>query len=486
MSLERINALLAAMRGRRIVVLGDLMLDEYVWGDARRISPDAPVPVVEVRRRSHAVGGAANVAHNVAVAGGTARIVGLIGDDAAGKLLIEGLATAGVDVAGIVRDPTRPTTVKTRVVARGQHVLRLDAEERTPPAEGLRIKLAAALVKAIDGADAILVSDYAKGVVTGETLAATIDQSAGRIPVIVDPKSLDFGLYRGCTAITPNRAEAEAATRLTLRTDGDLDEAVQRIRAACGARDVLITLGDEGMILSHEGRPIDRIAARAREVYDVTGAGDTVLAYFGLGLGAGINAAEAARLANVAAGIAVAKVGTSAVTPSEIAADAEGSRSTAKAVDLAQAVARCEHLRSAGKRIVFTNGCFDLLHAGHVHLLERAKALGDVLVVALNSDESVRRLKGPERPLVGAADRVKVIGALDAVDLVIVFDDDTPLETIRALRPDVLVKGGDYTVGTIVGAEDVIAYGGRVETIPLVAGRSTSSLVESVRRGGPS
>jgi rfaE bifunctional protein nucleotidyltransferase chain/domain len=284
-----------------------------------------------------------------------------------------------------------------------------------------------------------------------------------------------FSAYRGCDAITPNRKEAEAATGISLTGESAVTEAANRLREACGAAHVLITLGERGLALSGPDGSLEMFPALAREVFDVTGAGDTVLAYFGLALAAGALPGEAARLANLAAGVAVGKLGTSAVTPGEILATADGETfGRRKVAALGEAVARVEHERSLGRRIVFTNGCFDLLHAGHVQLLERARAFGDLLVVGVNSDGSVRRLKGAERPVVEERDRLAVLAALDAVSLVVVFDADDPLELIRALRPDVLVKGGDYTVATIVGADEVLAAGGRVETIPLMRGRSTS------------
>jgi len=343
-----------------------------------------------------------------------------------------------------------------------------------------------ALGGALVEADAVLVSDYAKGVVD-RTLVADIAssiRSRGRaIPILVDPKLADLTAYAGCDALTPNRKEAEAATGLTLAGDGDVAEAAAKIRKDTGATHVLVTLGERGLAIASAGGACEIVPAQAREVYDVTGAGDTVLAYFGLALAAGAPAGDAARLANLAAGVAVARVGTSAVTPAEVMAAAEGvSSGAAKSLGRVEAVSRVERERSLGRRIVFTNGCFDLLHAGHVHLLERARALGDFLVVGINSDASVRRLKGPERPVVLEDDRVKVLAALDAVGLVIVFEEDTPIEIIRRLRPDVLAKGGDYEVATIVGAEEVLSWGGRVETIPLVSGRSTSQLVDVIRK----
>lgn len=301
--------------------------------------------------------------------------------------------------------------------------------------------------------------------------------------MVVDPKASDVSTYRGCTAITPNEHEAEIASGISVASDAGLEEAARRIGAAAGCGWVLVTRGERGMALSGPHGPLAHIPAEAREVYDVTGAGDTVLAYFGLGLAARLEPLQAATLANRAAGVAVGKVGTSPVDRAELLASFLGSGASAsKFVDLRQAVARVEQQRSQGRRIVLTNGCFDLLHAGHVHLLERARALGDVLVVALNTDASVRRLKGEGRPVVGEWDRVRVLSALDAVSLVLLFDEDTPLEVIRRLRPDVLVKGGDYSVDTIVGADVVLAHGGRVETISLAPGRSTSALLSAIRQ----
>ena len=482
MTPDRLVRLLEGLRGRTITVFGDAMLDEYIWGDVSRISPDAPVQVVEVQRRSRAIGGAANVASNLAAAGAGVRLVAAIGDDEAGLALAGGVRSAGVDASGMIAVPGRPTTVKTRVIACGQHLLRLDDEERgsLPPDAGER--LSRALDIAIEGAHAVLVSDYAKGVVTRNSMAHVARRATARgIPVVVDPKASDLSTYRGATAITPNRREAESGSGLALTDPDAIEDAARRIREASGAAIVLITLGERGMALSAAGRPVELIASRAREVYDVTGAGDTVLAYFGLGLAAGHDPRDAAEIANLAAGVKVGRVGTSAIAPSELTVDDDGGSSSRKHVNLSQAIARRERWRSLGKRVVFTNGCFDLLHAGHVHLLERARDLGDVLVVALNTDASVRRLKGPERPLVNETDRAKVMSALDAVDLVLLFDEDTPLELIRQLRPDVLAKGGDYSVATIVGADDVTGWGGSVATIPLVAGRSTTALLDSIR-----
>jgi D-beta-D-heptose 7-phosphate kinase / D-beta-D-heptose 1-phosphate adenosyltransferase len=473
-------------RGAGVLVVGDVMVDEYVWGDTARISPDAPVPVVDVSRRSHAAGGAANVAINLAVGGAAVTLVGATGTDVAAATLRSILEERRISVAGLVADPSRRTTLKTRVVARGQQIVRLDEEDRQPLSDATRARVIDEIDAAIGRARVVVVSDYAKGVVDRDLVARCVASATRRqpaIPVVVDPKSTDFSKYYGCYAVTPNMREAEGAARRTIASDEDVAAAAGALHEASGAPFVLVTRGARGMSLSRRDGAVTHIAARAREVFDVTGAGDTVIAYFALGLAGGASPEDAAALANAAAGVAVAKVGTSAVTPQEaLVAFAAGAGAPAKLLDRRQAAARAEHERSLGRRVVFTNGCFDLLHAGHLHLLEQSKALGDFLVVAVNSDASVRRLKGPERPLVGEGDRTRLLAALDAVGCVVVFDEDTPLDLIRAVRPDVLVKGGDYTRDTIVGADEVASWGGRVATIPLVAGRSTTALLESIRK----
>jgi D-beta-D-heptose 7-phosphate kinase/D-beta-D-heptose 1-phosphate adenosyltransferase len=301
------------------------------------------------------------------------------------------------------------------------------------------------------------------------------------VRVIVDPKLEDFSRYRGCHAITPNQREAETAARMTISAGGDLQEAARRIRETCGAPWILVTRGDKGMAVCGPDDELVEIPARAREVFDVTGAGDIVMAYFGLGVGSGLAPLEASTIANLAAGIGVGKVGTATVSPAEILAfETQGRFSIGKIATAKDVAARIGRERSLGRKIVFTNGCFDLLHAGHVHLLESARQLGDFLVVAVNSDASVRRLKGEGRPVLSQDDRVKILSALDAVDMVVLFDEDTPIESIRLVRPDVLVKGGDYVKETIVGYDFVTAHGGRIETIPLVAGRSTTGLIETL------
>lgn len=487
MTLDKLGSSLARFRNARITVIGDLMLDEYVWGDVTRISPDAPVQVVDVRQRSFAIGGAGNVAHNLATAGASVDLVGVIGGDSPGASVSELLSAAGVRTDGVAVEKARATTVKTRIVARGQHLLRLDHEVRTSISSATRAAMIASLEKTAPASAAVVVSDYAKGVVDTGLLGeiATMLQRAGsKAPIIVDPKSSDFGGYAGCFAITPNQREAEIASRLPIRTDEDLRKAGRHIHETTGAAWVLITRGEKGMALVGADGSMVLIGADAREVYDVTGAGDTVLAYFSLALAVGLQPLDAARISNLAAGIKIGKVGTAAVGPAELLAWQSGTRGASKLMGLAEAVARLEHERTLGRRIVFTNGCFDLLHAGHIHLLEQARALGDYLVVAVNSDASVKQLKGEGRPFVGESDRVQILAALDAVDMVLVFEEATPLEIIRRIRPDVLVKGGDYSTETIVGHEFVLGYGGRVETVPLVGGRSTSRLIESIRKTG--
>jgi D-beta-D-heptose 7-phosphate kinase/D-beta-D-heptose 1-phosphate adenosyltransferase len=438
---------------------------------------------VNVRRRTRVLGGAGNVAHNVAAAGGVAVLVTALGDDEAGAAFLASCSLAGIE-AEVARDPSRRTTVKTRVVARGQHLLRLDEEDRHPLPGPAREALLRAVRGLAPRCDVVAVSDYAKGVVDAALVGEIAGLAAGK-PVVVDPKSADVSRYRGCTVITPNAREARLASGVEVEDELGLRAAAAHIRERSGAGAVLITRGERGMALDEADGAFHLIPTQAREVFDVTGAGDTVHAYLALGLAAGRPLLAAATLANLAAGAKVSKVGTSAVTPADVLVHAGAGEHAAKIVDLRQAMARVEHLRSLGRRVVFTNGCFDLLHAGHVQLLERARALGDVLVVAVNGDASVRRLKGEGRPVVVEADRVRVLAALHSVGLVLVFEEDTPLEVIRQLRPDVLVKGGDYVKETIVGADLVLSWGGEVATIPLVTGRSTTGLLLGLRGETP-
>ncbi len=472
----------------RVVIVGDVMLDEYLRGSVRRISPEAPVPVLEAATSDLTLGGAANVAHNLATLGAEVRLVGVVGSDAFADQL-SGLCRArAVDASGLVRDPGRVTTHKLRVVAQGQHVLRIDREQPASLSAGVEQALVERALAAMEGAHAVVLSDYLKGCLTEGLLRAVIDGARARgLPVLVDPKGERYERYRGADVLTPNVGELAMATGLPVDGEAQLLEAARRLRGLTGARTVLVTCGKEGMLLVGEGAPV-RIAAEAREVYDVTGAGDTVIAAFALGLVRGLSDAAAARLANTAAGVVVGKLGTATVTLAELESRRlEAARPGAgKVVELPALLDLLAAARAQDKAVVFTNGCFDLVHAGHVDYLEVARRQGDLLVVGLNTDASVKRLKGPTRPLVPGIERARVLAGLACVDYVVLFDEDTPQALIEAVRPDVLVKGADYKPEQVVGADFVKSYGGRLELVPLTLGQSTSKLIERIllRSGG--
>ena len=480
--IDTLLACLDRFRDRHVWVAGDVMLDEYLTGAVERVSPEAPVPVVRVRGSEHRLGGAANVARQIAALGARVSLGGLIGEDEAGKRFLELCAAAGIDCRGVLAVPARPTTRKLRVLGQSQQLLRLDFEDVEPCAPQLAARLVAALATA-SRPDAIILSDYAKGVLTPDTLAG-IGQLRAGTPLVIDPKHRDFSRYRGATTLTPNLHELELASgrKLDPEDTAGLTAAARELIARAGLESMVVTLGSRGMlVVPAEGREV-AVPAIRREVYDVTGAGDTAIAVLALALADGAPLAHAAQLANAAAGVAVCQVGAVAVSAASIR-DALVSHPDSKILSRHDLAARAATWRSAGKRIVLTNGCFVLLHAGHLTLLGHAARLGDVLVLAINSDASVRRLKGADRPLVPQAERAALLAALTHVDAVTVFDEDTPLEVLKEVRPDVLVKGGDYQLSEVVGRELVEAAGGRVEIVPLVPERSTSSLLERIRSG---
>jgi len=483
MERKDVESLFAGARGVRVLVVGDLMLDEYLWGKADRISPEAPVQVVDVVREEVRLGGAGNVANNLVALGCSVTVCSVIGGDDNGTVLRHVFSGKGVDVSGLFEDPMRRTSKKSRVVAAHQQIVRIDRETREPLRPEFERKVIDFVTARGGDFDIILVSDYLKGVLTGSVLAAITGTGKQRgIPVVIDPKGSDYGKYRGATLLTPNRKEAELASGITIRDDESLASAATLLLRSGDLEALLITRSEEGMTLFRDSDPPVQIPTVAREVYDVTGAGDTVLAVLGFVLASGRDLEESARLANVAAGIAVGKLGTSTVSPREIISavgqDHRDSDSKIKNRDVLAEIMAEE--RRAGKRIVFTNGCFDLLHAGHVKYLQQARTFGDLLVLGLNSDASVRRLKGDRRPLIGEQDRAHLLAALDCVDYVVLFDEDTPLRLIQSLRPMVLVKGGDYTPGNVVGRDVVEAAGGRVELVEFVDGRSTTTLIETI------
>jgi D-beta-D-heptose 7-phosphate kinase/D-beta-D-heptose 1-phosphate adenosyltransferase len=475
--------ILDGCRGREVWVVGDLMLDEYVQGPVERISPEAPVPVVRVRDVEYRLGGAANVARQVAALGGRAVLGGRIGDDDAGRRLLADCAQVGIDTRAVVSDGARRTTRKLRVLGQGQQLLRLDWEDPEPGGPAL-VEPMLRQLRSGPRPDVVILSDYAKGVLTDESIAA-LTAAARELgcPVLVDPKRRDLVAYRGATLLTPNLGELSVAAGRRLDPDDlqDVAAAARPFIEAAHLDAMVVTLSDRGMLLVAADGTQRHVPAVRRAVSDVTGAGDTVVAVLAVTLAGGADIEQAMEIANVAAGLAVGEVGAVAIEPARIRgalSDLPGG----KILGRNELAARVAGWRVAGKRVVFTNGCFDLLHAGHLALLHEAARQGDVLVLAINSDESVRRLKGPERPIVPAAERAALLAALSCVDAVTIFDEDTPLETLRAVRPHVLVKGQDYAIANVVGRELVEAEGGRVALVPLMAEKSTSALVERIRR----
>lgn len=478
----RLAGVIEQCAGHEVWVVGDLMLDEYLQGAVERVSPEAPVPVVRAGAVDYRLGGAANVARQVATLGGRVVLGGVVGDDVAGRRILDSCVSAGVDTRGVVVDESRPTTRKLRVLGHGQQLVRLDWEDASPCSlsvvERLNERMANGRVPEV-----MILSDYAKGLLTDECLSRliTIGRKQG-CPIIVDPKRRDLTAYHGASILTPNLKELSWAAGKRLDPDDlpTICAAARPLIEAASLVGMLVTLSDRGMLFVAADSTFHHIPAVRRAVADVTGAGDTVVAVLATALAAGAGVVQAMEVANVAAGLAVSKVGTVAIEAQEISAALVGAP-TGKIVGREELAKRSAAWRANGKRIVFTNGCFDLLHAGHVSLLHQAAKLGDVLVLAINGDASVHRLKGDGRPIVPASDRAALLAALECVDVVTVFDEDTPLQTLRLVRPHVLVKGRDYGPEDVVGRELVEADGGRVELVPLLDARSTSAMVERIR-----
>ncbi|GAA4482882.1 D-glycero-beta-D-manno-heptose 1-phosphate adenylyltransferase [Gluconacetobacter asukensis] len=472
----------------RIAVIGDLFLDCYITGSVSRISPEAPVPVLLRAAHSAVPGGAANVAMNAAALGCRVELVGLVGCDGSAERLRAALAPyPTIGLSGLVADPAWTTITKTRVLSGRQQIVRIDDERVEPVVASTRARVIDAACAAIAQADVVVCSDYAKGVLSEETLEAIMAFAVARnVPVIVDPKRKTFSAYRGAWLVTPNRDELTTATGLPLRTDDDVARAATVAAGQFGGN-VLVTRSEEGMTLLRTDGRLQHARVRKSEVYDVCGAGDTVVATIASVVSAGQDLGTAVVIANSAASLVVGKLGTATVSRDELSAALTAEiREDGATVPADRAREIVEEWRQHGARIVFTNGCFDLVHPGHISLIRAAARQGDKLIVALNSDASVRRLKGESRPVQDEQARATVIGALRDVDLVVIFDEDTPLETIRALRPDVIVKGADYQEHQVVGGDFVKSYGGAVALVDIVSGRSTSALVGKMRQPAPS
>jgi D-beta-D-heptose 7-phosphate kinase / D-beta-D-heptose 1-phosphate adenosyltransferase len=475
--------------GTTILCLGDIMLDRFAYCGIERISPEAPVPVLLLDRVESMPGGAGNVARNIAALGGNAVLIGLLGDDPAGAEIRAALAATPRLIDAHLPSPSRQTTCKTRYLAAHQQIVRVDEEhihELEPDEEQ---RLIAAIDRALQDVDAVILSDYGKGVLGPGVVEFTLRQARSRgTPVFVDPKSDDYRQYRGATCITPNQAELARAAHLKTGTEKEVIAAATRVLKDAKADAILVTRSDKGMVLVEASGALTVVPARAREVFDVSGAGDTVIAVLALANASGRTLPEAMRLANTAAGIVVSKLGTAIVELDELmlelARDDQITR-PGKVYDLGEAETLVRQWKGRGLSVGFTNGCFDILHPGHVALLAAARAQCDRLLVALNNDASTARLKGPDRPVNALPNRAAVIAALESVDAVTSFAEDTPLDLIVRLRPDVLIKGADYNFETTVGAAEVTAAGGRVALIDLIDGHSTTATIGRLRRTEP-
>jgi D-beta-D-heptose 7-phosphate kinase / D-beta-D-heptose 1-phosphate adenosyltransferase len=462
-----------------ILVVGDLMIDHYLWGSCERISPEAPVQVVDISKETTVLGGAGNVINNLVALGASVSVSSVIGDDANGGELLEMLKAIGVESGEIIVQKDRKTSKKSRVIAVSQQVLRYDRESKDDISADSVSDILRSLGDSISSYDMVILSDYGKGVLTDDLCKGVIALSKkANVKVLVDPKGSDFSKYRGAYLLTPNKKEATLATKIEIKDDESLREALLKLKTECDLGISLITLSEDGIATFDE--KLEKFPTVAKEVFDVTGAGDTVIASIAFGLCAGLSVQDTAAFSNLAAGVVVGKIGSATVSLDEIEAyEASLHKSTSDAhiksfADIENIVSRC---RSNGKKVVFTNGCFDILHVGHVKYLQIAKSFGDILIVGLNSDESVSRLKGPTRPVNIAEDRAYLLAALEAVDFVVPFEKDTPYDLIKMIRPDVLVKGGDYEGKEVIGTE----FAGELKLVDFVDGKSTTKTIEKIQ-----
>jgi D-beta-D-heptose 7-phosphate kinase/D-beta-D-heptose 1-phosphate adenosyltransferase len=462
----------------RIAVVGDLMIDHYIWGSCERISPEAPVQVVNVGRENSVLGGAGNVINNLLSLGADVSIYSVVGDDENATEMKKMLPAIEPKILYLVEEEGRRTTKKSRIIASNQQVIRYDDETTVDVCKDSEILLLDALEKKLSLYEMIILSDYGKGVLT-PTLTKNIITLAKKLnkPILVDPKGVDYSKYRGATLLTPNKKEASLAMQIDICDDLSLNKAIEKLKLDIELDYSIITLSEDGMALLD--KELKRIPTVAREVYDVTGAGDTVIASLGIALASGLNIEEACDFSNKAAAVVVAKVGSATVTLNEIEEyehSLNQGKSESKIKNFEQIERIAKRLKEQGRKVIFTNGCFDILHRGHATYLQKAKELGDILILGLNSDESIRRLKGAERPINNLEDRAFLIGALESIDFVVPFWEDTPYELIKLIQPNILVKGADYDGKEVVGSD----IADEVVLIDFVAGKSTTNLIEKI------
>lgn len=465
----------------RILVIGDLMIDHYLWGGCERISPEAPVQVVDISRETTVLGGAGNVINNLVVLGSNVCVAGVIGNDESGEELRAMLEELGVSCEGLIIQNDRKTSKKSRIVASNQQILRYDRESKESISNESVQAVITYVSSVINECDVVILSDYGKGVIT-DSLAQGIIQSARKLgkKVLVDPKGKDYTKYRGAYLLTPNKKEASEATGITINDESSLRAALLQLKDTCDLECSMITLSEDGIAI--DDGSMRRFPTVAREVFDVTGAGDTVIASLSFALSCGMSIDESAQFSNRAAAVVVGKIGSATVTLEEIEeyeATLHQSDSHAHLKSASEIVEIVQRLKAKNKRIVFTNGCFDILHVGHVKYLQEAKSYGDVLIVGLNTDASVCVLKGPTRPVNTEEDRAYILGALEAVDYVVLFSDETPYELIKSIAPDILVKGGDYEGKSVVGAE----FARELRLVQFVDGKSTTATIARINEG---
>jgi D-beta-D-heptose 7-phosphate kinase/D-beta-D-heptose 1-phosphate adenosyltransferase len=473
----RLANLVKNLPQKHILVVGDMMLDRYVRGNVNRISPEAPIQILNVEHEEARPGGAANVANNLRELGARVTIVGQVGDDKPAHTLIELLKQRGITPV-VVETKHKPTSTKTRIIAHNQQMLRVDEEKTDPLCKKEEKELITKIKAIINDIDCVVVSDYNKGTLTQWVCRGLVSNiKKHRKLTIVGLKSRDYGKYKNVDGVSLNRGELNL-----ISNTADIKNGATRIIKELGLKFLVVTLGEKGLNVFTKDKKV-YVPATARQVYDVTGAGDTVLAVYSYCMSCNIGVDDSARIANTAAGIVVGRLGTATVSRSEIVSSILGYLPVfgQKIIDRKDIPLLVKKLKEEGKRIVFTNGCFDLLHLGHVRLLQFAKSRGDILIVGLNSDSSVKKLKGQNRPIINQQDRERFLAALESVDYVVVFSEETPLNLIRKIRPDVLVKGADWLGKKIVGREFVERYGGRVEVAPYIEGYSSSGLIERIK-----
>ncbi|RZB35730.1 MAG: D-beta-D-heptose 7-phosphate kinase / D-beta-D-heptose 1-phosphate adenosyltransferase [Desulfobacteraceae bacterium Eth-SRB2] len=467
-----------------LLVVGDLMLDEYLWGEVDRISPEAPVQVVSIKNEDYAMGGAGNVVNNIVALGAKVTAAGVIGTGRNGQILLDKFEDLGVDTAGIVQEPGMPTTQKTRIIASHQHVLRIDRETDKTISDSTIDKITRFIEDKIADVDVVLISDYGKGLITKTLLSRLISAAQKHKKItIADPKGLDFSKYSGVSLLTPNKKEAALASGVDIVDESTLFQSGQKILQTVGLDKLLITCGKDGMVLFDQNREPYKVRAKARQVYDVSGAGDTVLSVFGLAIASGASFKNAMSIANTAAGIVVGKVGTATLSRQELATALTPNQDSfsSKHKRMSELPALIQELKKKDKRIVMTNGCFDLLHSGHIMLFSASKELGDILIVGIDDDDSVKKLKGSGRPVIGVKERVRILCALDSVDYVMVFSSGELIKLIEIIQPDVLTKGSNYTSQEVFGRERVEAFGGKVVLIPVSENISSTRIINNIK-----